>query len=437
MSYNSKPFKILSLDGGGSWSLIQAMTLQELYKDRKGNNGEEIRGHEILKDYDLVIANSGGSIVLGGLIANKKLQEIIDSYREEAIEKIFSRLTFKESPFPTNFLIFFHCPFGPKYSSARKLNGLKKQLGNCADYHMTEIPSKIGKSDLKFLICAFDAQKNKASFFRSDLESKARSAKLLSLSEEVSSKDVLSKLPKLVDAIHASSNAPVNYFDFPANVPLVRGSANITEAQQLSYMWDGALGGFNNPVAAGLVEAIVNGVDPNEIRILSIGTADKISSLEERVRLKKMFDSLPGSPHRIRRGLEFFFYTITNMAKSIIYEPPDWSNYIAFVMRYGSSIQDNRKPREFIRLSPMIHHDKGRAKDQKELVSKLAKLDMDVTKQNDIELIKACFHAWIAGELYNQPIQSYFAPSEDAVLQTAIGHETFAEGKAEWERWIK
>jgi len=52
-------FKILSLDGGGSWALIQARVLLDIYGD--------ISGHKILKKFDLAIANSGGSLVLACL----------------------------------------------------------------------------------------------------------------------------------------------------------------------------------------------------------------------------------------------------------------------------------------------------------------------------------------------------------------------------------
>ena len=65
-------YKILSLDGGGSWSILQLLTLKEKY----GN----VSGHEILKDFDLVLANSGGSIALAALAENYTLQKAIDIF---------------------------------------------------------------------------------------------------------------------------------------------------------------------------------------------------------------------------------------------------------------------------------------------------------------------------------------------------------------------
>jgi hypothetical protein len=54
-------YRILSLDGGGSWALIQVKALIELF-------GLDTPGREVLQNFNLVAANSGGSIVLGCLV---------------------------------------------------------------------------------------------------------------------------------------------------------------------------------------------------------------------------------------------------------------------------------------------------------------------------------------------------------------------------------
>ncbi len=41
-------YKILSLDGGGTWALLQAMALEDLYQG--------CSGHEILSNFDLAVA---------------------------------------------------------------------------------------------------------------------------------------------------------------------------------------------------------------------------------------------------------------------------------------------------------------------------------------------------------------------------------------------
>src|SRR5467141_131812 len=76
-------FRILSLDGGGPWSLIQIMTLIDLYR----SGGALLTGHHVLRDFDLVVANSGGSIVLGGLIKDLPLTEIQSLFEDTALRR--------------------------------------------------------------------------------------------------------------------------------------------------------------------------------------------------------------------------------------------------------------------------------------------------------------------------------------------------------------
>src|SRR5215468_9384159 len=73
MAGPQQPYRILCLDGGGRWSLISVMALQSVF-------GARAKGHDILQGFDLVAANSGGSIVLGGLVENKSLAELIDLF---------------------------------------------------------------------------------------------------------------------------------------------------------------------------------------------------------------------------------------------------------------------------------------------------------------------------------------------------------------------
>ena len=56
--------RILSLDGGGTWAIIQVEALIDLY-------GRDARGHAILSHFDLAVATSGGALVLGGLAADR------------------------------------------------------------------------------------------------------------------------------------------------------------------------------------------------------------------------------------------------------------------------------------------------------------------------------------------------------------------------------
>jgi patatin-like phospholipase/acyl hydrolase len=54
-------YRILSLDGGGAWAIIEARALIGLY-------GIDTAGHDVLRRFHLVAENSGGSLVLAGLV---------------------------------------------------------------------------------------------------------------------------------------------------------------------------------------------------------------------------------------------------------------------------------------------------------------------------------------------------------------------------------
>jgi len=77
-------YRILTLDGGGAWAIIEVRTLIDFY-------GADTTGHEVLGKFDLVAANSGGSLVLAGLIENMTLGQILSLFETEANRRmIFS-----------------------------------------------------------------------------------------------------------------------------------------------------------------------------------------------------------------------------------------------------------------------------------------------------------------------------------------------------------
>lgn len=299
-------YNILSLDGGGSWAIIQLLTL----KDRYGNVG----GHEILQKFDLVIANSGGSIVLAALAENWTLEKALTLFDDKTIrENIFSENTFKDRFFPVDYLRLLGLPFGPKYSSKRKKESFETLFKEVNKRQMSELPKFIKKESLKLVVCTYDALNNRAKFFKS---------------YGVGQDDYDSV--RLTQAIHGSSNAPVQYFDFPARFK--------AKNSDIFYeLWDGALGGFNNPVLAGIIEAFKLGVKLKDIRMVSIGTGNKLMSIKDKdnfwkwkqVAIKKRRKKL--DLKSLKPQAKFFKETVLNQAKTILYQPPDTANYIAMM----------------------------------------------------------------------------------------------------------
>jgi hypothetical protein len=394
-------YNILSLDGGGSWSLLQFLTLRERY----GNS----KGHEILGKYDLVIATSGGSLVLAALCCNWDIDKCLSLFYEKQNRTlVFSKNSFWEKYFPADFVGLFGA--GPKYSVKKKYAGLKSLFSEIEAIPMEDLPDFIGKPSLKLVVTTFDALHNKAKFFKS-------------YGKEGKPFDSVN----LIQAISGSTNAPIGYFDFPARIKAQRSERNF-------YLWDGALGGFNNPVAAGLTEAIKLGVSKEEINIISLGTSNKITSQRERkyfyllyINVIKYRKTKPGL------GLKFFGKTVINQAKTILYEPPDWANYMTYIWRFDNNLgQTSENKKRFIRLSPLLHRHSqdDNANEIDHLINRLYDLDMDLTNDDDIELLNQCFEKWKIGEIYNQPIRTNLDTKGDVLHN--LGHKYFKEAMADW-----
>ncbi len=435
----AKKYKILSLDGGGSWAILQVLTLEKIFQKKYPN--KIIKGHEVLRHFDLVIANSGGSMVLAALSCNWTFKKILDLFQKEEITNaIFTKLKRKEQYFPTNFLRFFNVKnLGAKYSTTKKKQALvdlllvddKKPLNAI---NLTKLPNIIGKDSLEIVVATFDIINRRAKFFRSNKNSKARA-------EIIANHDHFDEV-SLVEAIHGSSNAPINYFDFPA----VFSPKN---TRKRFYLWDGALGGFNNPVEAGLTEALANGIKREDIYILSLGTASKITSNEIAQKFrdeyygtlfrKKIIHNKEGyidfkktlkkgtflgrlikRPKKSFIGLKFFKSTLSNMSQSILFEPQTWSNYSTCINLFSGDLNKNDHEHRFIRLSPQIVNDES-----DEFIKQLYDLDMDITEKKELDLIIKCFDKWEKSEIINEPIQWSKTINGDYIF--AKGHQTFSD----------
>lgn len=399
-------YKILSLDGGGSWAILQLLTLKERYRDQI----PDLNGHAILKQFDMVIANSGGSIVLCALAADWTIDEALKLFdKKEVRESIFSKNSFWDTFWPVALTRLFS--LGPKYSTKKKYEAFKKLFPQMHKLTMDKLPEFIGKPSLKLIVCTFDALNNRAKFFRSYTPNGSQE-----------------EFVPLTKAIHGSSNAPVQYFDFPAAI-----KADITDTWY--YLWDGALGGFNNPVTAGVIEAFRMQVPLDSICIISLGNANKSMSQTQKERFYQVRSITIKERRkkllfwRYKYQTEYFKETVMNQAKTILFHPPDWANYVAlmFLSKTASENVENR----FIRLSPMIHIDKNTDPSVIETLNSLYGLDMDLTSDKDIATLVECFEKWQNGKIKNQPIE-YNITRENELIYIK-GDQHFSEGMKKWK----
>jgi hypothetical protein len=390
-------YRILSLDGGGSWALIQVKALIVLF-----NNDPATTGHTVLRQFDLVAANSGGSIVLGELLEDRQLGDILKFFEDETARKsIFS---------PTHSfgdrVLEALADAGPKYSAKNKLPGLQKALPSKGSTPLTSVASGIRRDgaseDLHVLISSFEYDRNRARFFRS-------SGTNLPQWGEGESSNVT-----LAEAIHSSSNAPVNYFDGPAVIPAGR-------------FWDGGIAGCNNPVLVAVTEAIGRNQKPTDIVALSIGTGS--------VALLPPEPGRPSSPFVQPMSALGFRHDLKKLAEAIVDDPPDVATFLAHVMT-GSGIDLNGLPADsrVIRMNPLISPVKNGetwsapgGMDPNDF-SDLVNLGLDAVEQKDVDRIASYADLWLRDAAPNQPIRM-----NGVTLAKELGQAKFSEARAAWE----
>lgn len=368
-----KRHRILSLDGGGAWALIEVRALINLY-------GLQARGHDVLAGFDLAASNSGGSLVLGGLVMDLTLEELLELFLDRAR---------RESIFAAPGI------WPGRYAATGKLAGLRAVLGPW-DRPLPEVGSCVGNRGRQLphlLICAYDLPAQRGRLFRSDLNAPAASFEPPPRRPSAS----------LAEAIHASSNAPVLYFDDAARFG---GGTH----------WDGAIAGWNCPAAIAAVEALAYGWPADEIGLLSLGTA----TVAEREK--------PLAPPSDDMGLKLRRLAVEAgyMLRAILKEPPNSAPLHAHIMLGGRLPPTPADPVEdgpVVRMNPAV----GLATADPPHAA-LAGLDMDAVADADVALILRLADRWIANQVPNEPVRANRAGSCE------IGHASLGGAVAAWRR---
>lgn len=397
-------YKILSLDGGGTWALLQVRALQAIY-------GPTAKGHDILKNFDLVAANSGGSITAAGLFANLPLDKVMGLFTDpKTLKQIFVKVGFLPHPIET---IFAEFGAAPKYSTADKLKGLIKVFsafqGSFSKLTLRQASDQVwdnvGKR-VKLIITAFDYDTQRAVFFRSH-------------ASPASSSDLYLNT-KLIEAVHASSTPPVLYFDHPALVGKGR-------------YWDGGVAGLNNPVLVAVLEGMIAMPDREAINVLSLGTGTVRIPVDSAANAPETLTAKPVKSEIFPTDLEAF-------AGSILDDPPDAASFDAYVALGLPLPAANEVPlasSRFVRLNPRIGPIKTgntwsappyfQGVQGREKLSRLTKMHLDAIAPKDVEAIKALADAWVIGDqVPNQGIRS------DPAYNVQIGFAEAAKGIQAW-----
>ncbi len=398
-------FRILSLDGGGPWALLQAMALERLYPG--------LDGHAILGRFDLAVANSGGSITLAGLAKGLRPAEIAGMFLDRGWrERIFVRRSLLEKAGDDALA---------DWSAEGKRDGLRAVI----DAGLGDPLSGRGLSDvarfveartgraIRLMIAAYDLDRNRGRFFRS-------------FQSELSTETPAFE-PSLVDAVHASTHAPVLYF---AGCAVVRDRNRPGDERRF---WDGALGGVNNPVLAGVVEARALG--ETDIAVLSLGTGSTWRPIAPAADAVNGEVLAQAASLRLVDGLR-------RVAGTILEDPPDNATRDADVL---ASTGDQMR---VVRLNPLIRpvRDDGIDGGKWRLPAgyaamrpggalghplgafvALRDMPMDAVAQAQVDLIAALGRSWLGDDIPNQPLR--WNPTDGTFLR---GHMGFSGALACW-----
>jgi hypothetical protein len=429
-------YHILSLDGGGTWAVLEAMTLADLY-------GWDTRGHEILRHFDLVVANSGGSLVAASLWADMTPRQLIGEFgKEDILQKVFVRLSLLRG-FPRS--VFPSFKLGPKYRTDKKKEGIagviEKYKPGLANEPIQTLQREFGRAGGRttdLLLLAYDYNTNRARFLRTNPGTKAGSQveqakRANDMRAAGRAPDVLKYRTTLAEAVHASTNAPVNYFDAPAE---------ISYSTEPLWAWDGAIAGYNNPMLAGITEALANGANRRAIQILSLGTGNVVLPMRGG-EFQAAHDWLLAS--RYDPGW-WILGDLRKLSTSILENPPDVATYVAYFMiddqRNLDGVPDDselRRNTRIVRLNPLLqpivypgttlfdvpgahsnHPDKLTPDEFKFMLG----MDIDAVTKEEVDLIQRFGRLWLDDWVHNQPILA--GPTR---VECEIGQRWYSQGR--------
>lgn len=239
VSEQARPFRVLSLDGGGMRGLYTATVLDTLAHHFASRRG--IQALDVGKGFDLIVGTSTGGILATALAHGQPLQRVMDLYRVEG-PKIFT------DPMPDT---------AERAKLARWLWRNKSRAAN-------------GNTHLRSVLVNFFGEETLSQLYqRRGVGLCVPSVKAEQQTTKVFKTPHISRLTfdagyRLVDVCMATSAAPIF-------LPMVDIADPNSNGQTFVYA-DGGLWA-NNPVLIGVLEALeMTAVSKRPIQVLSVGT---------------------------------------------------------------------------------------------------------------------------------------------------------------------
>jgi hypothetical protein len=219
----------------------------------------------------------------------------------------------------------------------------------------------------------------------------------------------------MAEAIHSSTNAPINYFDAPAMFP-----------ERQERYWDGGISGYNNPVLAAVTEAVLLGVAPRDIAALSLGTGT--------VHLPVAAAGSPASPYTTPSLTSNLLTDLTKLASAILDDPPDSASFIAHAMTGAGAGLAEPLVSRIVRANPVIAPGADATGQPAPPASmtvaqfqQLCGIGMDAVAREQVLAIANYAALWLLDEAPNQLLHS-----DNVNAATDIGYATYTQARDAW-----
>lgn len=241
----NRPFRVLSLDGGGIRGLYTATLLQQLaIRAARYHSADIAATVDVGAQFDLIVGTSTGSILATALAAGVALEDVLDLYRKEA-PNIFQRPMPLQGGCWMDRMRALLWALGRAFRPANAASGLQRALQTVLGDETLE--GLYVRRNVGLCITAVNAETKRAWVF------KTPHAQRLTRDNQY----------QLVDVCMASTAAPI-YF------PMHRAKSPNSGSTSVHTFVDGGLWA-NDPVLVALVEALEVASPEQPIEILSIG----------------------------------------------------------------------------------------------------------------------------------------------------------------------
>lgn len=233
-----KPFKILSIDGGGIRGIYPAKFLSEI-EYRLEQEGKD---PQLNKYFDLICGTSTGGIIAMGLALGMPSADILNLYKENA-KKIFGDKSGR-----------FASLFKPFHGSKELKSILKKEFSQYSDQEVT----RLGHAQTRICIPVYNSGKGRVSVYKTSHHPE------LKIDYQYPAHDV------------ALSTSSAPFYFKPHSFSYIK-----THNQETENVTNNIDGGIfaNNPTLMGILEAIeALKVPTGNLKVLSLGTGNKAFS---------------------------------------------------------------------------------------------------------------------------------------------------------------